>query len=257
MKKANSKLDPAEWDFSGVPEEELHAGVLWEYARESAWIRAVREQWLDSERERRGGGKMSEKYPELSSDLLLVLLHSRTVFDCITGGGSKGYNLSSSLATPWQKLPLNQRNEWAKILGAPKSEPENAPFARVLFGEDCFMPERGGGVETDAFRINWRGFTNREIVESFRQWVKANRPADVPEPGRKGDKTADRRAWLQWLGAMRALKSCSFAHSLFPEKLKRLGAAEVYRMRREARRKFKELFHYLPETEPISFNTGR
>ena len=115
-----------------------------------------------------------------------------------------------------------------------------------------------GGMEAGIFQIQWESFTDKAIADFFREWVKANRPASIPEPRKNGNKTENRRAWLEWLGVMRCLKLHPFAHPESPAKFKHLGEPEIYRMRKNARKKFREIFAFLPQpTDPLSFDTGR
>jgi len=62
-----------------------------------------------------------------------------------------------------------------------------------------------GGREATVVNINWSSFTNDEIVNYFRKWVKTNRPKHYPTPDRKGHKPGDWRAHLARLAAMRLL----------------------------------------------------
>jgi hypothetical protein len=62
------------------------------------------------------------------------------------------------------------------------------------------------GAEHTVVQINWGSFTNEEIIQSFRQWVKANRPEDIPAPDGKGrNKARDWRVALERLAIMRLL----------------------------------------------------
>src|SRR5688572_28010896 len=62
------------------------------------------------------------------------------------------------------------------------------------------------GAEKTVVEINWGIFTNEEIIQAFRKWVKANRPRDVPAPDDKGrNKKRDWLVALERLGMMRLL----------------------------------------------------
>jgi hypothetical protein len=77
-----------------------------------------------------------------------------------------------------------------------------------------------GGVDFFIAQINWRDFTDNEIIECFKQWVKTkgNRPIPMTqEPkgvrgmqGGRGHKPRDWRASLDRLGIMRLMNRHSF-----------------------------------------------
>jgi hypothetical protein len=296
--KAKGTLDPAEWDFSSVPAAELPACFLWEYARESAWLRNLRERCLAFHR---SGGLLASD-PALDGDLRLVqeaMPYASEVFlrgfffeperetqsddpEAANYRHPEAPAITGSFPdTPWQHLTEAERQERAHIRSDVESIPL-VPFKRGYPFEGGWIEEaanrerqrqiaeRGhaenvpasmiwaGGAEAGIFHIEWESFTDTAIADCFREWVKANRPASIPEPRRNGDRMANRLAWLEWLGVMRCLKRHPFAHHASPEKFKELGEPEIYRMRRKARDKFRELFAFLPESiEPLSFGTGR
>lgn len=123
-----------------------------------------------------------------------------------------------------------------------------------------------GGQEVTVVAIDWGAFTNDEIVNYFRRWVKANRPSQYPVPSRKGHKPGDWRAQLTRLAVMRLL-SRSTAMELMGHKCfsviwktqqfsgrKWADVTKWYDARREARRTFHKLFPFLPKVElPISW----
>ncbi|MCX6873946.1 MAG: hypothetical protein NTW21_09075 [Verrucomicrobia bacterium] len=292
---AKGGLDPAEWDFSNVPTEELPAGFLWEYARESAWFRNLRERCLAFHRS--GGFWASD--PALDGDLRRVqeaMPYASEVFlrgfffepgeetqsddpEAANYRHPEAPAITGSFPdAPWQSLTEAERRERAHI----RSDVETCslvPFERG-YDFDCDLirdyakrvragqiAERGhaengpssiqwaGGTEEGIFQIQWASFTDKAIADYFRQWVKANRPANIPEPRKNGDKTEDRRAWLEWLGVMRCLHCHMFALHAFPERFKARGQAEIYRMRKKAWRRFRELFDFLPEPTGWKFRT--
>jgi hypothetical protein len=62
-----------------------------------------------------------------------------------------------------------------------------------------------GGSEVTVVAINWSSFTNDEIANCFRRWVKDNRPKHLTSPCGKGHKLNDWRAKLTRLAVMRLL----------------------------------------------------
>ncbi|HTB83367.1 MAG TPA: hypothetical protein VK742_06910 [Candidatus Sulfotelmatobacter sp.] len=123
-----------------------------------------------------------------------------------------------------------------------------------------------GGGEVTVVSIDWGAFTNDEIVNYFRQWVKANRPSQYPVPSRQGHKPKDWRTNLTRLAVMRLLSRFSamqlLADDSFPEiwKTKQFSGrkwgdvTKWHDARREARQVFQKLFPFLPKTDlPLSW----
>lgn len=127
---------------------------------------------------------------------------------------------------------------------------------------------RWGFGETLLVDIAWRCFTNDEIANYFRRWVKHNRPREIPVPSNKGRKPGDVRAQLTRLAVMRLLSRFKLFHILNPRHDARfmiwetkqfagrkwLDATKWNDARREARQVFRRLFPFLPSTEkPLSW----
>jgi len=126
----------------------------------------------------------------------------------------------------------------------------------------------GGGKEVTVVKIDWGSFTNDEIVNYFRRWVKANRPTCYPVPSRKGHKPKDWRAHLTRLAVMRllsrftALDLIDTRRNRFPAiwKTKQFAgrkwgdATKWHDARREAGKVFRKLLPFLPKDEaPLSW----
>lgn len=128
------------------------------------------------------------------------------------------------------------------------------------------------GTEKTVVEINWGIFTNDEIVQEFRKWVKANRPQGVPKPDNKGHKPGDWRAHLTRLATMRLLSrytpkeiigtkratpsvECQPIHSAKQFAGRKWGdSTKWYDARREAGKLFHSLFPFLPKDEkPLSW----
>jgi hypothetical protein len=123
-----TELSPLEWNFDAVPDKELVACCFWEYARESAFIRGVRQRCLKN---RRSGGHLDQQlYTDL--DKLQSISYASEVF--IRGfffepnityqsvdKGLPNYRhpdappISGSFPAPWQSLSLNERTFRAHI----------------------------------------------------------------------------------------------------------------------------------------------
>ena len=80
-----------------------------------------------------------------------------------------------------------------KLASAPPVYKPIRPGVRWGFGESLLVD------------IAWDAFTNDEIANYFRKWVKTNRPAACPAPNRQGHKPGDWRAQLTRLAVMRLL----------------------------------------------------
>jgi hypothetical protein len=115
------------------------------------------------------------------------------------------------------------------------------------------------GTEHTVVQISWGLFTNEEIIQAFRQWVKANRPEDIRKPDGKGrNKTRDWRVALERLAIMRLLHefrlrglstTCPKAWSLY-------GKRECYKERKRAGEMFHRLFPFLSQSEcPLHWPT--
>jgi hypothetical protein len=120
-------------------------------------------------------------------------------------------------------------------------------------------------------QIQWAGFTDDEIVDSFRAWLKANRPTAVGSTTARGHKLKDWRANLTRLAVMRLLTRFS-ALELLDSKADELQAlrattqfsgptwldiAKWHDARREARQTFHQLFPFLPPSDaPLSWPTA-
>jgi hypothetical protein len=130
-----------------------------------------------------------------------------------------------------------------------------------------------GGVDSFIAQINWREFTDKEIVASFDQWVKAKGNRAVPvtnEPkgvrGMRGGRGQDEQNWrasLDRLGIMRLMHRCSFEEL---NEIVQAGASEKsadrekYSVKAACKKEwekaiedFRSLFTFLPaEEKPLS-----
>ena len=111
-----------------------------------------------------------------------------------------------------------------------------------------------------ALTVDFCRFTDQEITEQFRLWLLEHRPADSQRPQRvfpgarrRGRKLIEYRVALERLGLMRLLhwRSPSELRDELPEAWKKIRTKErdFRREIREARKFFRRLFPFLPETE--------
>lgn len=123
-----------------------------------------------------------------------------------------------------------------------------------------------GGGEVTVVTINWGSFTNDEIANYFRRWVKANRPPQYPVPSGKGHKPGDWRANLTRLAVMRLLSQFSALQIVRQDSFPAIWETKQFSgrkwgdftkwrdARREAGKIFHTLFPFLPKDEkPISW----
>lgn len=128
-----------------------------------------------------------------------------------------------------------------------------------------------GGREVTIVHIQWGAFTNDEIVNYFRRWVKVNRPRQYPVRSQKGHKFKDWRANLTRLAVMRLLarftplEIVDTRQDRFPavwatrqfSRRKWGDVTKWHDARREAGKLFRQLFPFLPADEkPRSWNRG-
>ena len=113
-----------------------------------------------------------------------------------------------------------------------------------------------GGKEVTIVGIRWGSFTDDEIANYFRKWVKLNRPAHISAPNDQGRKLKDWRVALNRLGTMRALHAYTFADHRFPKAFKDRGEKHCYAARKLALKKFRELFPFLDKGDrPLRWAT--
>jgi hypothetical protein len=115
------------------------------------------------------------------------------------------------------------------------------------------------GLEQTVVQINWGLFSNEEIIQSFRKWVKANRPDDAPFSDTKGrNKARDWRVALERLGMMRLLHQWSLRElpKAAPAAWNLYAKREWYKERKRAGEMFHRLFPFLSKSErPLNWPT--
>jgi hypothetical protein len=328
MKTKAQALHDFDWNFDAVPDSELVACCYWEYARESEFIRGLRQrsweywkplylkgQWwtepdemsLHKDLQR----AQSIGYPAEVFMLGMACPPDGVLPDAPRLKPGEVHKATGSFPKPWQALTTAERlyrshigtdveriplvpfrrgiSMYAQdILDWVKTQHANAEEARgrvrrehPQFNEETLLrlgklkfPDIkpsvywAGGREVTIVAIDWGSFTNDEIVNNFRQWVKVNRPEQYRSPNRKGHKPKDWRANLTRLAVMRLLSQFTPLGIVNPGlnklpaiwKTKQFGGRKWYDVtkwydaRREAGKLFGKLFPFLPENErPISW----
>jgi len=135
--------------------------------------------------------------------------------------------------------------------GSGKFDDEDADFA--AFDEGKVLKDKGPFGETlAAFAIDFKRFTNKQILAVFAGWLKTNRPQRA---GRRGKKFNDLRVALERLGIMRLLHHYTLAEmpTRCPEAWKLYGRRKWYDARKQARRTYKTIFPY--DDTPLCWST--
>jgi hypothetical protein len=305
---------PAEWDFEKVPDGELVACCHWEYARESAFIRQMRQRcWKDQQ-----AGENRDQ--SLHADLQKVqsigypahcFLHG---FFCPPDGvlpdapplsPGEVHRLTGAFPKPWQRLTKEERqyrafvpprgivdhvrivpferglcldaqdivktvkslrwsrdqdNALARRQNPKLSEEALARMGKLQFADIQPSVIYASGTENTLVQICWGLFTNEDIIQAFRAWVKANRPEDVPGPtDNKGrNKARDWRVALERLAMMRLLHRFRLRDLCMacPEGWRLYCKREWYKERKRAGAMFHRLFPFLlTEETPLSWPT--
>lgn len=320
----NADLHSQEWNFDAVPDGELVACCYWEYARESAFIRGVRERCLNPKWKSMVNSELWEYCGHDIEKIQSIGYESEVFlrgFFCPPDGvlpdapplkPSQVHPVTGSFPKPWQALTKEERahrshigndveriplvpferglsldakdiREWTSNQAA-KAEAERERVRREnpKLNEETLLrlgklrwPQikpslyYAGGKEVTVVGINWGAFTNDEIVNYFRRWVKTNRPPQHPVPSRKGHKPGDWRANLTRLAVMRllsrftALELVDTRQNKLPTlwKTKQFSGrkwsdvTKWHDARREAGKLFHSLFPFLPKDEkPLSSN---
>lgn len=159
-----------------------------------------------------------------------------------------------------------QRKSWERKYLVPEKNrrssmkpdaPAPPQFAELRPGIRC------GSKETLLVDIAWECFTNDEIANYFRKWLKWVRPCDIPKPDNKGHKPGDWRAQLTRLAVMRVLAHFTPLAMVDPRRdefpavwgtkqfsrPKWRDVTKWHDARREARKVFHSLFPFLPKAD--------
>ena len=303
-------LTEFDWNFDGVSNNELVACCYWEYARESVFIRDSMRVLHDAEqRQGRFSEAFKNKLPDLDKffamGIIANLITNRAFPDpwqSLDAGQRSstvrfllGKNKHFLSKTPKAvHFPAFQAADeallWNTDLSILGSLYRRARRMVADFEAKKSIRPRPGFpgceehpiknrhttnydvLESFLVHINWRDYSNKEVVECFRRWVKAVRPKDFPDPSGRGHRLKEWRANLARLSVMRllshytpkqilgglagmAIRECrpireskQFASDKWVE------ATKWHDARREAGRLFHTLFPFLPPGEkPLSW----
>ena len=282
---ARSQLLPEEWDFRSVPDKELYCCQWWEYARESARIRAFFQPG-DSDFFPSPGIQ-----PELRAmDGTLMVPARRRMVDPIRmqfAQQLREYTLpviqtverlrasgvrDEIFGCSWQRLaeevrlgvvedmaPYFAKMPWLTFLPFNRcSDQRDLGIADENYRCAKFDPQTG--IERFRVEISWGEFTDWQIVEAFRRWVTENRPRGVGRTDDRGKrKGGGLEARLKSLGALRLMNAHPFTSLCkeYPEAWRRYRNMDWPRARQNAIRTFRELFFFLPDSDqPVHWRTA-
>lgn len=321
------ELPELDWNFDSVSDDELVACCYWEYARESAFLRELRQRCYESYQS--DGSRDSELHADLQRVQAIGQLanHFLCGFFRPPEDASKdetsfkrgvSCHATGCFPKPWQAINKQERDyrtrlpdfslpawpmafergtasdarwiaEWAESrryeldemnARARRRNPRLAEHGCRENGEllsPNFPPRLiyRSGREVTVVYIDWGAFTNEQIIQCFRKWVRDNRPADLPAPSRRGHKPGDWRAQLVRLAAMRLLSRYTPKEILGGRNCMAMRECRVIRetkqfasdkwieaakwrdARREAGRVFHAMFPFLPAAErPLSWERG-
>lgn len=243
--ECESSLTEADWNFDSVPEEELNVCCLWEYGRESSFLRSIKQRSAEvaclrlsfEERWEFVGRDFSKAFGTLGRSAILFQ-------EGIYRLGGNGFNPGavSSFPASWQSLDKSERSllletaDWdvKKAAGFPPFRRSNVPRAEAMvklfrpqsmkevFGrEEVGVPEYfhaghklrslcpcfmyPAGHEVLLVEIDWCDYTNEQIITAFAQWLKENNPPGISRPDNRGHKKISHLAKLERLGILRLL----------------------------------------------------
>jgi hypothetical protein len=295
MPKPGKKSAPAalmpplpreEWDFRQVPDDELEPCLWWEYARESARVRAYY-QPADSDffpcpgmhPEVRGrDGRIIQPArrrmidPERMHFTMAMLDWAFPVGQTMQRTHEAGIEATAALDLPWVRLPETVRRTVVEDLApyrAKKPAMTYLPFNRCSDLRDlgiadkdyrCAQFDAMHGIERLRVQIDWGQFTDSQIIAAFRCWVDENRPLGVGVKNERGRrKGKGLAAYLKALGIMRLMNATTL-HRIereHPEIWKAYGSMDWPRARKDAGDTFRTYFHFLPEADrPLHWRTA-
>jgi len=158
-----------------------------------------------------------------------------------------------------QRRDRDEANELARRANPRMTDEALMRLGKLQFPDIQPSVIYASGTEHTVVQISWGLFTNEEIIQSFRKWVKANRPEDIRKPDGKGrNKARDWRVALERLGITRLLHRLRRREMEVkcPEAWKLYGKSECYKERKRAGEMFRRLFPFLSKSErPLSWPT--
>ena len=253
MKDSGSKLDPVEFDFSAVPDDEVVACAYYEYARESATI------------VQQFHGKRS---PALDASQTFMR-HPVTLALPPYAPGAEVFDV------PWARKAEGWRRFFCDHLGRFMHGVSYLPFLsrseagalalgvvpqfdmKLLEKEQIRNLDEKTGLEVITITLAWRDFSDAELVDAFRRWVRGveGRPAGVGQRSGKGRKAVRWRKSLERIGLVRLRHRYDLGEMMdalpaeWGDRTKYSEAGEVNRECLKAVADLHEFYPFLPEDE--------
>ena len=233
MPKWMQMISPFDWNFDAVPDPELVACCYWEYARESAFFLDLKQRLAEWD----GCGHCPEELAKGLNRIEQGTMRAFFYLDAMLG--------QKEFPCPWRKLSKQCRRRLLKLdFGLPLPFATGGDLIEAERAVECAKEQvqqfraaeqklhdqwpgygegtlrrRGlwpkwkplervfweDGYESLIVRIAWKNYTNEQIIESFRSWLKKNRPKQFPVPSGKGHKQISHRVALERLGILRLL----------------------------------------------------
>jgi len=218
-----------DWDFSKVPDDELAACYFYEYARESMALSRIidRRRYSDylfanNRISKKQHDRESQRIHKIVLNISTPLPTTFHVFNHFVYSDTL-WKHQPFEDTPWQLLDNNARRRfipgiapfWPCMIGEfydlrdsikanlEKADSGNWDGLTDYRGRPYIEPFYGrGNTLRILVGVDWR-FTDGEIIESFKKFVKCRRPEQHLHPRRKGDRLSSIRDALRWLGVMR------------------------------------------------------
>ena len=229
--------DAKNWNFEGVTgDPDIHACMLWEYARQSNFMRELESHWEEpfiqqlsiQERQRLFPFRGSKVFPFPGTAWRNLLNKTKAIF--------------IKSAIPIQVFVHPAVESVAEEIARVKTE------SREKQSQYRFIE-----ITPDTWRLN----TNEEIRALFQAKIIGLRPKDIPNPRTHGRRFKDMKIALRRLGAMRLIavfpfkEAVKLAEENFPERDWK-DRAYWARIRLDCEKKLRFLFPFLPPGEEKS-----
>jgi hypothetical protein len=236
-KNKSLSLERVEWDFDKVTEAEVKKCCIYEYARESDYIRTAYSRYGEALK------WLPKSYP--------------TPWQCLPLDEKQKF-----LPAPLQQNPFSRLSwtEASALLSPIPTLPKNVSFvetnppkvdlSQILGTENAILPS---GQEIGLFCIDWSNCSDKKLKTSFMEFIEANRPKGIGKKHERG-----RPPWkggLDHLAMMRLLHHYTFDEitRLVPldwgNQSKYSENSEALKEKMQADELFRKLFPWLPKAE--------
>ncbi len=223
---AQQPLGAHEWKFRDVPDEQLEACYLYEYAREffksSKQLQKLQKEWNDHSKSRDGKDLIAltkawdllqtccKNFPYLDFDYFPAIAWQDLPVLPKTAGRRIEINLrrdATEYVNEWTARHREANSDRLHIETLRQCEPPNIRTIESFRDYHEYFHRKQDLSETEYgfFAINW-DFKNSQIVEAFIHWLNEQREARRTSGLKEAKHIASRggfRDRLNWLGALR------------------------------------------------------